>query len=85
MRKVQSHSELTEINEQGEGYVVNDRPDRPMLHQAKCEALEAMTRKYDKLFFEKLTEAMKWSDKKYGTNGWEVCGRCRADQLDGVA
>lgn len=80
MRKIDTHAELTEIIRNGDGYLFNDRPDRPMLHQARCEALEVMsTRKYDKLFFEKLDEALKWANRRYGPNGWEACGRCRAD------
>jgi len=78
MRKVENHAELTEIIRQREGYVLNDRADRRMLHQAKCETLEVMsTRAYDKLFFEDLDKATKWCDRKFGANGWEVCGRCR--------
>ena len=78
MRKVQNHAELAEIIRVGEGYVFNDRTDRPMLHQAKCEALEVMsTSAYDKLFFEELDAARTWADGRYGQDGWEVCGRCR--------
>lgn len=77
MRTVTNHADLSGILEQGDGYVFNDRNDRKMLHRANCEALEAMTRKYKKLFFEDLAEATRWLDQQYGSNGWEVCGRCR--------
>ena len=78
MRKVQSHAELTEIIRQGDGFILNDRIDRKMLHQVNCESLEVMsTRAYEKVFFEDLSEAKDWLDKQYGANGWEVCGRCR--------
>lgn len=79
MRKIETHAELTEVVREGDGYIINDRTDRPMLHQVRCESLEVMsTRKYDKLFFENLEAAMKWADRRYGANGWEPCGRCRA-------
>jgi hypothetical protein len=78
MEKIQSHAELTEIIRRREGYVLNDRTDRRMLHCATCNALEVMsTRAYDKLFFEDLDEATKWCNRKFGAHGWEVCGRCR--------
>lgn len=78
MRKVQSHAELAETIRQGNGFILNDRTDRKMLHQVKCESLEVMsTSAYDKLFFEDLDEAKSWLDGKYGAKGWEVCGRCR--------
>jgi hypothetical protein len=78
MRKVLSHAELTEIIREGNGFIFNDRTDRKMLHQANCESLEVMsTRAYDKLFFEELGEARAWLDREYGSDGWEVCGRCR--------
>jgi hypothetical protein len=79
VRKIETHAELTEVIREGDGYIVNDRSDRPMLHQARCESLEVMsTRKYNKLFFDELDEAMKWANRRYGANGWETCGRCRA-------
>jgi hypothetical protein len=79
MEKVGSHAELTEIIGIGRGYIFNDRPDRKMLHHAKCESLEVMsTRQHDKLFFEHFKEAKKWLDRKYGSRGWEGCGRCRS-------
>jgi hypothetical protein len=78
MKKVESHAKLTALMRQGHGFVFNNRPDRRMLHQVKCESLEVMsTKAYEKLFFEDLDEAKKWLDKTYGTRGWEVCGRCR--------
>lgn len=77
---VGSHAELTELIEQGQGFVFNNRADRKMLHQVTCESLEVMsTRAYKKFFFKDLDEAKNWLDKKYGVNGWVVCGRCRAD------
>ena len=78
MEKVQSHAELAEIIRRGEGYILNDRGERRMLHNAKCEALQVMsTSAYDKLLFEDLDEATEWCNKKFGVNGWVVCGRCR--------
>ena len=78
MEKIQSHAELAEIIRIGEGFILNDRGDRRMLHNAKCEALQVMsTTAYDKLFFEDLGEATKWCNGRFGSNGWEVCGRCR--------
>lgn len=77
MRKIQSHAELTEVIRQGDGFILNDRNDRKMLHRVNCESLEVMsTRAYDKLFFEDFGEAKAWLDKKYGAKGWEGCGRC---------
>lgn len=78
MRQVQTHAELTEIIREGYGFILNDRTDRKMLHRANCEALEVMsTRKYEKLFFADLEEATIFLNRRYGSNGWEVCGRCR--------
>jgi hypothetical protein len=77
MRKITSHRELTEVNEEGQGFVFNNRFDRRMLHAAGCEALHAMTMQYQKIFFDGLKEARTWLDGQYGANGWEVCGRCR--------
>ena len=79
MRKIESHAELTQLIQLGDGFIFNNRNDRKMLHQVNCESLEVMsTRAYDKLFFEELITARNWLDKKYGKNGWEACGRCRA-------
>ncbi len=78
MRRVQSHEELAELIREGSGFILNNRFDRRMLHQVKCESLEVMsTSAYQKLFFDDLNEAKKWLDEKYGARGWEVCGRCR--------
>jgi hypothetical protein len=76
-RKIESHAELTELIRQGQGFIFNNRDDRKMLHQVKCESLEVMsTRAYEKLFFENLDEAKDWLDRNYGKDGWVVCGRC---------
>jgi hypothetical protein len=73
-----SHAELTELMQEGRGFVFNNRADRKMLHRVTCESLEAMvTSAYEKFFFEDLDEGKNWLDKKYGVNGWVVCGRCR--------
>lgn len=77
-REIRSHSELNELMEQGEGFVVNIRDDRKMLHRVTCEALEvSSTRKYQKLFFEDFEKVKDWLDQNYGQDGWEACGRCR--------
>ncbi len=77
-RKIESHAELQEFIQGGQGFVFNNRDDRKMLHRASCESLEVMsTRAYEKLFFEDLELAQGWLDWKYGAGGWEVCGRCR--------
>jgi hypothetical protein len=78
MEKIKNHAELAERIRRGYGYVFNNRDDRKMLHQVRCESLEVMsTRAYEKLFFEELDEAIEWLDERYGKRGWEVCGRCR--------
>lgn len=77
-RQIESHSELTELIQQGQGFVFNNRDDRKMLHRVTCESLEVMsTRAYQKVFFEDLEKAKDWLDTNYGPSGWEVCGRCR--------
>ncbi len=77
-RKIESHAELTELIRQGQGFVFNNRDDRKMLHQVKCESLEVMsTSRYEKLFFEDLDKATDWLDRNYRADGWIVCGRCR--------
>src|SRR6267154_624157 len=77
-RRIETHAELHELIEQGQGFVFNNRDDRKMLHQAKCEALQAMVPSaYEKLFFEDLETAQDWLDRIYGAHGWVVCGRCR--------
>src|SRR5256885_4392117 len=76
-RQIQSHAELAELIQDGEGFLLNNRTDRKMLHQVKCESLEVMsTKAYEKLFFEDLDKAKDWLDRNYGANGWELCGRC---------
>ena len=77
-RKIESHAELAELIQQGQGFVFNNRDDRKMLHQVNCESLEVMsTTMYEKLFFDDLDIARNWLDWKYGADGWLVCGRCR--------
>ena len=77
-RQIESHSELTELIQQGQGFVFNNRDDRKLLHRVTCESLEVMsTSQYQKLFFEDLNEAKNWLDRNYGPDGWVVCGRCR--------
>jgi len=77
-RKIQNHTELTELIREGQGFVFNNRADRKMLHQVNCESLEVMsTRAYEKFFFEDLDTATGWLDRNYGADGWVVCGRCR--------
>lgn len=77
MRKIKNHIDLSKINQIGEGFVFNDRPDHKMLHVAGCEALQAMVPSaYDKLFFDDEHEAKKWLDANLGRNKWEWCGRC---------
>jgi hypothetical protein len=76
-RKIETHAELAELIEQRQGFLFNNRADRKMLHRVNCESLEVMsTRAYEKLFFDDLDTAKDWLDSNYGTNGWEVCGRC---------
>jgi len=74
-RKIETHAELSELMQQGQGFVFNNRDDRKMLHRVNCESLEVMhTRRYEKLFFENLEEAIDWLNRNY--DGWELCGRC---------
>lgn len=78
MRTVGTHAELSEIIREGQGFVFNNRLDRRMLHAAKCESLEVMsTRAYEKVFFDDFDEARTWLNGRYGSDGWEACGRCR--------
>ena len=76
-RKIESHAELAELIRQGQGFVFNNRDDGKKLHKVNCECLEVMsTRRYEKLFFEELDEAVDWLDRNYGPHGWVACGRC---------
>lgn len=67
MRTVKNHAHLAELIRLGDGFVLNNRTDRRMLHHVRCESLEVMsTRAYEKLFFGDLDEAVKWLNGKYG-------------------
>ncbi len=78
-RKIESHAELAELIRQGQGFVFNNRDDGKKLHKVNCKWLEVMsTRRYEKLFFEELDEAVDWLDRNYGPHGWVACG-CAAN------
>ena len=77
MRVVIDHKELTRLLESGRGYILNDRPDRKLLHHVSCQSLEAMVPgAYRKLFFEEADEAEKLLDQEFGPNNWANCGSC---------
>lgn len=77
-RQIEDQFELAVLKHDRNGFILNCRGDRIMLHQAGCDAVGAMvTSAYPKLFFETLEEATRWADKKFGKDGWEACGFCR--------
>jgi hypothetical protein len=80
MRKVDGE-ELAQLKARKAGFVANMRA-RPKLHWVGCDSVEGMyTPKYEKLFFEELTEAHEWL--RTNSKGYELCGycewRCRID------
>jgi len=77
VRVIIDHKELTRLLEGGRGYILNDRPDRKLLHHVSCQSLEAMVPgAYRKLFFEEADEAEKLLDQEFGPNNWANCGSC---------
>jgi hypothetical protein len=76
-RKVETHTELTELIQKGQGFLFNNRDDRKMLHRVTCESLEVIsTGAYEKFILENQEEAADWLDRNSGVKGGVVCGRC---------
>jgi hypothetical protein len=77
MRRIESHVELSRIMESGNGYVLNCRNDRKVLHRATCSFAEIMSpRDYEKFHFDDLSEAFEWCNEKLGRSRWKKCGYC---------
>jgi hypothetical protein len=78
MRNVRDHLDLAQLHAAGEGYILNLREDRKLLHRAQCDSIGAMmSDQYPKIFFETPDEATQWLKiATFGEQGWENCGRC---------
>ncbi len=77
MHNVSDQLELATLQAAGEGFILNARHDRTMLHKAECEAIGAMvTAAYPKMFFNTYDEAQEWLDTQFGEADWERCGFC---------
>ncbi len=77
MRDIRDNVDLAQLQQAAQGFILNARDDGPKLHEARCEAVGAMyPGKYPKIFFEKYGEAAMFLDQKYGSLGWDKCGKC---------
>lgn len=77
MRDVRDNLDLAQLQAAGEGFIVNARLDRRMVHQSRCEAVGAMvSTAYPKIFFEDPNDAKVWLNTAFGEQGWRNCGVC---------
>jgi hypothetical protein len=61
MRDVRDNLDLAQLQAGGEGFILNVRDDRRMMHRSRCEAVGAMVSSaYPKIFFEDADEAKAW-------------------------
>jgi len=73
MRQI-DNKEVAQIIINGNGYVLNHRPESRIVHHASCESVSAMVASaYPKYFSDDKTAAKEWLDKKFGVGRWKNC------------